>query len=80
MCQIHIVRPFPDSWCVGRKHVLRVFGEAKVKQLLTKSGTVCGVTYEKKGKDFTEEGLKGRGGGLASASGRETHMLRFSFW
>ena len=32
-----------------------------MKQLLTKSGSVCGVTYEKKGKDFTEEGAAVRG-------------------
>eukprot|EP00913_Durusdinium_trenchii_P001022 g940.t1 len=30
--------------------------KAKVKTLLTKGDAVCGVSYEKKGKDFTEEG------------------------
>ena len=37
MCQIHIVRPFPDSWCVGRKTraacVRRGQGEAALDQV-----------------------------------------------
>ncbi|CAJ1386937.1 unnamed protein product [Effrenium voratum] len=39
-----------------RSDLARIINKAKVKQLLTKSGTVCGVLYEKKGKDLTEEG------------------------
>ena len=39
-----------------RSDLARIINKAKVKQLLTKAGGVCGVIYEKKGKDFTEEG------------------------
>ena len=39
-----------------RSDLARIINKAKVKQLLTRAGAVCGVTYEKKGKDFTEEG------------------------
>ena len=39
-----------------RSDLARIINKAKVKQLLTKAGAVCGVIYEKKGKDFTEEG------------------------
>eukprot|EP00438_Fugacium_kawagutii_P031208 Skav220803 [mRNA] locus=scaffold150:417785:422163:+ [translate_table: standard] len=39
-----------------RSDLARIINKAKVKQLVTKSGAVCGVVYEKKGKDFTEEG------------------------
>ena len=39
-----------------RSDLARIINKAKVKQLLTKAGAVCGVTYERKGKDFTEEG------------------------
>ena len=39
-----------------RSDLARIINKAKVKTLLTKSGAVCGVTYEKRGKEFTEEG------------------------
>jgi len=39
-----------------RTDLERIINKAKVKLLLTKNGTVCGLVYEKKGKDFTEEG------------------------
>jgi aspartate oxidase len=39
-----------------RTDLARIINKAKVKQLLTKNGAVYGVVYEKKGKDFTEEG------------------------
>jgi len=39
-----------------RTDLARIINKAKVKQLLTKNGAVYGLTYEKKGKDFTEEG------------------------
>jgi hypothetical protein len=39
-----------------RSDLARIINKAKVKQLVTKAGAVCGVIYEKKGKDFTEEG------------------------
>ncbi|CAK9034434.1 unnamed protein product [Durusdinium trenchii] len=39
-----------------RSDLARIINKAKVKTLLTKGDAVCGVSYEKKGKDFTEEG------------------------
>lgn len=39
-----------------RSDLARIINKAKVKQLLMNNGAVCGVLYEKRGKDFKEEG------------------------
>eukprot|EP00931_Biecheleriopsis_adriatica_P050588 TRINITY_DN292_c0_g1_i1.p1 TRINITY_DN292_c0_g1~~TRINITY_DN292_c0_g1_i1.p1 ORF type:complete len:526 (-),score=151.54 TRINITY_DN292_c0_g1_i1:141-1661(-) len=39
-----------------RSDLARIINKAKAKELLCKNGAVCGLVYEKKGKDFTEEG------------------------
>ena len=70
-----------DSWVriSERSDLARIINKAKVKQLLTKAGTVCGVTYEKKGKDFTEEGpvILATGGFGADFTDDSWALLRF---
>ena len=55
-CVSWLLGPKTREWISERSDLARIINKAKVKQLLTKAGAVCGVTYEKKGKDFTEEG------------------------
>jgi len=39
-----------------RSDLARIINKAKAKQLLMNNGAVCGLLYEKKGKEFKEEG------------------------
>eukprot|EP00435_Cladocopium_sp_Y103_P065203 s473_g27.t1 len=51
-----LVDKFDLDMISERSDLARIINKAKVKQLVTKAGAVSGVIYEKKGKDFTEDG------------------------